>query len=299
MSEKISFAECLDKQYFCRKWEVDDKIDRLKLKKQIVEKINKKIPLNSDEENCVISLIAEEVFSIIDNGINSEISAKNEGFYQKYEQIAENYLSAESILLNSLDDYKKEHGNRFLDYNLFPIIHQKLLSDEMQKNPGFRNIEIDNSEFENSEPAPAGEVISEVGNLFTKYVHADNDWYDLNKDRPVNFADIAKAHAQFVRVRPFCDGNKLMAFVLTNGMLKLQGLLPISICKTQYEYDEYLAALKLAIETYDVTALAKFFVKCELKAQRNFITSKAFSLNDIAKKDQILNFNSKNDPIIH
>ena len=113
--------------------------------------------------------------------------------------------------------------------------------------------------------------------MFVKYVNCDVDWNNPNADRPINFANLAKAHAQFVRIQPFSDGNKRMAFILTNAMLKLQGLSPISICETEDESKAYMDALKEAIVNRNVTSLAEIFVDSEIKQQRLAINEATIS----------------------
>ena len=154
---------------------------------------------------------------------------------------------------------------------------------------GFRDEKSGLIQLSFFEPTNAKDITKSLGEMFVKYVNSDIDWNDINADRPINFANIAKAHAQFVRIQPFTDGNKRMAFILTNGMLKLQGLSPISICETEEESKVYMAALKEAIVNRNVTSLAEIFVDREIRQQRLAINEATVS----AAEKQIFNEKSK------
>jgi len=93
------------------------------------------------------------------------------------------------------------------------------------------------------------------------------------------FAQIAKLHAQIVRIQPFIDGNKRVAFLATNGMLKLYGFPIIDLCKDNEESKKYCEALDAAIVGRDVTSLALLFAN-KVKHRQNE-TIKAIKIKNI------------------
>lgn len=81
---------------------------------------------------------------------------------------------------------------------------------------------------------------------------------DLN---PIEFA--AWAHAEFVRIHPFIDGNGRTSRLLMNYQLMIQGFLPVSIDKEK-RLDYYNALEQYAVNG-DLTPFAEFVAELEEK----------------------------------
>ena len=84
------------------------------------------------------------------------------------------------------------------------------------------------------------------------------------------FVRLAKFHAQLVRIQPFMDGNKRIAFLSTNALLAIHGYPIIGLCSSKEENEKYMSALKTAIIGRDVTSLAELFAE-KVKEQQDKI----------------------------
>lgn len=281
--------EC-DDQYFSSKLEI------VKINKAIVDKIKAKDELTAQEINRCALIRAAISSTMLDNPkARNEMPPYEDEFSVQNKALIQGYIEAQEELFYYLDakDIFGNFKDRFLDHNLLPFIHQKLMknNDDLSTKEkfGFRDEKSGLIQLSFFEPTNAKDITKSLGEMFVKYVNCDIDWNDINADRPINFANIAKAHAQFVRIQPFTDGNKRMAFILTNGMLKLQGLSPISICETEEESKAYMDALKEAIVNRNVTSLAEIFVDREISQQRLAINEATVS----AAEKQIFGLENK------
>lgn len=282
--------EC-DDQYFSSKLEI------VKINKAIVDKIKANDELTAQEIDRCALIRASISATMLDNPkARNEMPPYKDEFNAQYKASIQGYVEAQDDLFYYLDakDMFGNYRDRYLDHNLLPFIYQKLMknNDNLSKKEksGFRDENSGLIQLSFCEPTKANDITKSLGEMFVKYVNCDVDWSNMNADRPINFGSIAKAHAQFVRIQPFSDGNKRMAFILTNAMLKLQGLSPISICETEEESKAYMAALKEAIVNRNVTKLAEIFVDSEIKQQRLAINEATVS----AAEKQIFGENSKN-----
>lgn len=164
-------------------------------------------------------------------------------------EIADGFVKAQELMLMQL---KKEP---YLYVEMLAPIHRVLCRDNLDLNDFEKGRMRDR--YSNAimtgyfEPTEGSKVGSEMSIAFTKYAYVDRK----GLDNP--FEKTAKLHAQIVRIQPFMDGNKRMAFLLTNAMLKLHKLPIIDLCKNEEESEEYYSALKTAIVKRDVTPLAK------------------------------------------
>ncbi len=113
------------------------------------------------------------------------------------------------------------------------------------------------------EPVEGRSVRSEMNIAMTSYAYKD----DTSSLQDV-FERIAKLHAQIVRIQPFMDGNKRIAFLTTNAMLKLHNLPIIDICQNKEESEKYHNALRTAIVKRDVTELANIFTNKVINQQQ-------------------------------
>lgn len=298
--DTLWLTEGKEKQpYICNAEKYVDKIELIKTNKQIVDKIYSNNPLTAQEiEKCAIIKASIGAPMLEDGDAREKMPPYTDEFKSGHKAIIGGFEEAQSDLFYYLE-MKDLFGNRkfpILEHTLLPFIYQKLVKDNedlsrKEKN-GFR--ETDSIQLSFCQPTKASEITSEVGSLFVEYVNSDVNWADLDAERPVNFENIAKAHAQFVRIQPFNDGNKRMAFILTNGMLKLQGLSPIAICETKEESERYMQALKNAIVNRDATDLADYFADCQLSAQREIIN--AATISAVESKILYANKPSYDDP---
>lgn len=274
--EKEAVPYSSNSEYYSSKLEI------LKINKQIVDKVYSNDPLTAQEmERCAIVKASIGAAMLEDEDSRSAMPPYSDEFNAGHKAIIGGFEEAQSDLYYYLEA-RDLFGNRkypILEHQFLPYIYQKLVKDNdnlsRKEKIGFR--ETDSIQLSFCQPTKASEVTSQVGQMFVEYVNCDVNWADLDAQRPINFENIAKAHAQFVRIQPFVDGNKRMAFILTNGMLKLQGLSPISICETKEESEKYMTALKKAIVERDVTDLAEYFIDCEIAAQREIINGATIS----------------------
>lgn len=269
--------EC-DEQYFSSKLEI------LKINKRIVDKIKAKDDLTAQEiDRCALIRASIGAAMLDDPQARNQMPPYQDQFNVQHKAAIQGYVEAQDDLFYHLDakDMFGNYRDRYLDHNLLPFIYQKLMknNDNLSKKEksGFRDENSGLIQLSFCEPTKANDITKSLGEMFVKYVNCDVDWNNPNADRPINFANLAKAHAQFVRIQPFSDGNKRMAFILTNAMLKLQGLSPISICETEEESKAYMDALKEAIVNRNVTSLAEIFVDSEIKQQRLAINEATIS----------------------
>lgn len=174
-------------------------------------------------------------------------------------KIADGFLVAQEMLLNIL---KKEP---YLYSELFQPLHVYLVKDNLDISDydkgHFRDRYSNSIQVGYFEPTPGSQVRTEINMAFSQYAYVDR----TGKDNV--FEKIAKLHAQIVRIQPFMDGNKRIAFLATNGMLKLHGLPLIGICSGKDENESYNDALKKAIVGRDVTDLAKIIAGKVLSIQ--------------------------------
>lgn len=268
--------------YWCNDEIFASKLETLKLNKQIIDKIFAKNPLTALEAERCATIRASIGAALLEDDMGREsMPPYTDEFNKGHREIIKGYNDAQEFLFNRLDakDLFGRYKDRFLDHNLLPFIYQMLVkdNDDMARRDkiGFR--EGNNIQLSFCQPTDAGEITKEIGQMFVEFVNRDVNWSDPDADRPINFANVAKAHAQFVRIQPFTDGNKRMAYILTNGMLKLQGLSPIAICETKEESNKYMTALINAIVNRDVTDLANYFLDCEINAQREIINAATIS----------------------
>lgn len=289
--EKEAVPYSSNSEYYSSKLEI------IKINKQIVDKMFSNDPLTAQESERCATIRASIGAVLLEDEIGREaMPPYKDEFNRGHKEIIQGYNDAQEFLFSRLDakDWFGRYKDRFLDHNILPYLYQMLVKDneDMARKDkiGFRD--GNNIQLSFCQPTDASQITTEVAQMFVEFVNCDVNWADPDADRPINFENIAKAHAQFVRIQPFTDANKRMAFILTNGMLKLQGLSPISICETKEESEKYMTALKKAIVERDVTDLAEYFVDCEIAAQRNIINEATISAveNEIlgpAKKHSI------------
>lgn len=303
---KLWLTEEREKQpYECNRAYFASRLEIIELNKQIIDKIYLNDPLTAQEmERCAIVKASIGAPMIENDEARKNMPPYTDEFNAEYRSIVSGFEEAQSELFHYLE-LKDMSGKRkfpIIDHSLLPFIFQKLVKGNdnlsQKEKSGFR--ETDSIQLSFCKPTSAEKITSEVGRLFVEYVNCDVDWNNVDIERPINFENIAKAHAQFVRIQPFSDANKRMAFILTNGMLKLQGLCPIAICETKEESEIYMNALKEAIVKRDATYLADYFVDCEIKEQRQVINAATISAveNEIFGKKKLSTPEDPNDPAL-
>lgn len=182
-----------------------------------------------------------------------------------------------------LDAMLEKEGYLYPD--MLPLLHRVLVGyDEniSDRDKGrFRDAGSDLIQMGYFIPTKGKDVKIETSLAFSKYCILDNK--HLGRGGVLsNIINTAKIHAQLVRIQPFLDGNKRIAFLTVNGMLKLGGLLPVTLCETGAEQKQYSAALKTAIVGRDVTPLAEHIMDSELKRQQSILDS--HTINVIGNK---------------
>lgn len=291
--------------YECNEESFAEKIDTLKRNKQIINKLETKSPLTTQEvERCASIKASIGAVLLEDRNAREKMPPFADEFNEGHKAIISGFDAAQNELFYYLTarNFSGELKYPILESALLPYIYQKLVKDNddmarKDKN-GYR--ESDSIQLSFCQPTKSSEIINKVNQMFYEYVNCDVNWQDIEAQRPVNFSNIAKAHAQFVRIQPFMDGNKRMAYILTNGMLKLQGLSPIAICETKEESEKYMKALKNAIVNRDVTDLANYFIDCELMVQNEIIDSALVSATEkeILNDKVVCSSKSADDPVV-
>lgn len=177
----------------------------------------------------------------------------------------DDFLSAQKLLLNRL---KKEP---YLYVDLLPFLHKELSKNNLE----LSRYEIGHLRDQYSSmpiigyftPTDGAKVGSELNIALC-------EWGYVDKTGKSNmFEKIAKLHAQIVRIQPFIDGNKRIAYLVTNGMLALHGFPTIELCHGDDENKKYNDSLKTAIVGRDVTPLARIIENKVLEQQREIITA--------------------------
>lgn len=289
----------------CRDENFEEKLKVLKENKQIIGKLISKRPLIANEIEKYETVKASIGAVLLEeSGAKQNMPPFVDQFSEGHKSIIGGYEAAQSEMFYFLDarDFSGNKKYPIIESALLPYIYQKLVkeNDDMARKDknGFRD--SDSIQLSFCQPTKASEISKEINQMFYDFVNNGINWADIEAEQSINFANIAKAHAQFVRIQPFMDGNKRMAYILTNGMLKLQGLSPIAICENKEESERYMNALKNAIVNRDVTELAEYFIDCELKVQYHIIDS---ALVSAAEKEVLNNkiegsSKSADDPVI-
>lgn len=290
--------------YECHAEYFASKLEIVKLNKQIIDKIFANDPLTAQEVERCSTIKASIGAALLEDATGREsMPPYKDEFNRGHKEIIQGYNDAQEFLFSRLDakDLFGRYKDRYLDNNILTYVYRILVknNDDMAQKDKFGFREENNIQLSFCQPTHSSQITKEMGQMFVEFVNCDANWADPDAERPVNFENIAKAHAQLVRIQPFTDGNKRMAYILTNGMLKLQGLSPIAICETKEESDKYMAALISAIVNRDVTGLADYFVDCQLEAQREIINMATISAAEqeiLGAKKTILD--NPDDPII-
>lgn len=219
---------------------------------------------------------------------NSDIESEMPPFSTRIDKnnllMIEDYLSAQNLMIDRL---KKEP---YLYPELLLNIHRELVKNNLDvadtDKGHFRDQYSSMIQVGYFEPTPGREVKTELSCAFSRYAYVDKS----GKENV--FEKIAMLHAQMVRIQPFMDGNKRMAFLVTNAMLALHNLPMIDLFSGAEENGKYINCLKTAIVKRDVTPLAELFESKVIEKQEEIIrtirikeTSKAIKSLGEAQKE--------------
>lgn len=137
-----------------------------------------------------------------------------------------------------------------LNENIIKNIHA-ILMENIMAGGIYRNVDVYISGAEHTPPSPSD-----------MYVQIKNFYMDLVEktfDSPINCA--AWAHAEFVKIHPFVDGNGRTSRLIMNYQLMSCGLLPISI-KKESRLD-YFNALETYAVKNDISLFANMIAVLE------------------------------------
>lgn len=194
----------------------------------------------------------------------------------------DDFMSAQNLLLNRL---KKEP---YLYVDLLPFLHKELSKNNLD----LSRYEIGRLRDQYSSTPVIGYFTpTEGAKVASELNFAMCEWGYVDRTGKSNmFEKIAKLHAQIVRIQPFVDGNKRIAYLVTNAMLALHGFPTIELCHGAEENKNYNDSLKTAIVGRDVTPLARIFENKVLEQQEKIIT--AISVNETEHAINDLNKNT-------
>lgn len=198
---------------------------------------------------------------------NSELVNEMPPFSEKIEKNnllkIDDYMVAQELLIERV---KKEP---YLYPELLLYVHRELVKNNLDISDydkgHFRDQYSPMIQVGYFEPIEGRKVKTEITYAFSQYAYVDKN----GKENP--FEKISKLHAQMVRIQPFMDGNKRMAFLITNAMLALHGFPMIDLCNGAEENENYNECLKIAIVKRDVTPLAELFENKTIKKQEEII----------------------------
>ncbi len=256
------------------------------------ESLTEKIKLMQENKTLVDSLKGlktdVEKRNMILSGINSvaldswserqKMPPYSQSETKEYLGVVSDYVSAQEQLFAMLE---KEP---FIYPDMLPPIHRTLVGrdeDIPAIDKGcFRSRYSGLIQTPYFDAVSGSKVASEMAYAFMQYGFISGD---TEKD----ISNIAKLHAQIVRIQPFMCANKRMAFLVTNAGFKLMGLSPITLCKTQEESEAYLGSLKEAILNRDATQLADFFLEKQLQAQQDQIDEATLEAVEVSKNTNL------------
>ncbi|OJU11544.1 MAG: filamentation induced by cAMP protein fic [Clostridiales bacterium 43-6] len=131
---------------------------------------------------------------------------------------------------------KRIKQNKSLDENIIKDIHS-ILMENIMVGGIYRNVDVYISGAQHTLPSPQ-EMDIQIKNFYMDLISKN----DLN---PVELA--AWAHADFVKVHPFTDGNGRISRLIMNYQLMANGFLPISMAKeSRLEYFKALESYSLS-----------------------------------------------------
>ncbi len=140
--------------------------------------------------------------------------------------------------------------NKPLDEHIAKEIHS-ILMENIMIGGIYRNVDVYISGAQHTPPPPQ-----------EMYVQVKNFYIVLNSKVALNPIELAAwAHAEFVRIHPFTDGNGRTSRLLMNYQLMANGYLPISISKESRL--EYFKMLEIYALTKDIVPFSELICKLE------------------------------------
>ncbi len=250
------------------------KIEEIKANKQLLDAI--KNP-NVEERNLLIS--GANSVSLDNWALRKQMPPYAAAESKEYLGIVGDYVAAQNQLFGMIEK------DGFIYPDELPFVHATLVRTNediaVSQKGRFRNASSPFVQTPYFDATPGAKVNSEIAAAFMQYSFMTGNFEN-------DIVNIAKLHAQFVRIQPFMCANKRMAFIVTNALLKLDGFSPITICKTKEENEQYLSALKAGILDRDVTSLTQFFLDKELQAQQDEIDQATVEMLGKTKSPNII-----------
>lgn len=265
--DKLWLYEENETEFVADESKLKEKANQILENKKLIEKIVKENGVSSSEE---------ERFEVM-SGISSVLLENKEirDEMPPYQELSENNLNIMSGFFKAselLNDMLKKEPYLYTD--MLPFLQRCLVEvDEniADRDKGkFRDAYSDTIQIGYFTPTKGEDVRKEMNLALCHYGYVDKKSPEQEAILK-NFINTAKLHAQIVRIQPFMDGNKRIAFLTTNAMLQLSGLAPIILCETDADQEKYTTALKTAIVGRDVTLLADHIMDNELKRQQSIL----------------------------
>ena len=227
---------------------------------------------NVEGEQSILNAVSAA--GLEDEEVREKIPPLTQKIPETDKAVIDNFLKAQKLLFFRLEKEPYVYPELLLH------LHRELVRDNLDiadyEKGRFRDRYSNEIQAGYFHPTPGSRVAEEVVVAMTNYAYVDK------KNEDACFEKIAKLHAQFVRIQPFMDGNKRMAFLLTNAMLKLHGFPIIDLCKNKEESKMYNNALKEAIVNRNVTKLAQIILG-KVKDKQEVIIDK-IAVDEIEKE---------------
>jgi len=193
---------------------------------------------------------------------------KNKRMQERVRYIINGYIDAEWYMLKTIQE------EPFIYTDLIKMYHYRMFADnpnmDFNDKNKYRYVDMVDTGWD-FKAVESFKIPAAMDDAIIQYAHCEPNYTTAER-----FGQIAKLHAQIVRIQPFVDGNKRTAFLVSNAMLKMYGYPIVDVCKDKEESEEYRKRLDKAIAGRDVTDLADWFAE-KVKNQQSEIIKMAAS----------------------